>query len=119
MGDAGHVEAFDVASVGGSVAIDDIINCAFIALLKDGDVNDLYFLFLLRLHALGLTDKHLIGHARNLIRTVAIEDDDIVDRRTVLHELVLFEAHAHEAIFAVDVEFFGSFDYLGGLDVVE
>ena len=55
----------------------------------------------------------------NLIRTVAIEDDDIVDRRTVLHELVLLEAHAHEAIFAVDVELLGSFDYLGGLDVVE
>ena len=119
MGDACHIKALDVAGIGGAIAVDGIVDGAFVAFLKHGYVHHLHLLFLFGLHTLGFANEHFVLHTRHLVGAIAVEDDDIVDGRAVLDKLVLFETGAHKAVFAVDVEFFGCLNHLGGLDVVE
>ena len=101
-----------------AVAIYDVVDGAAVVLFEYGDVDDFRFAFL-GFRAFGFADKHLLLHAHGFVRTIAIEDDDVVDGRAVLHELILFQARAHETFGSVDIEFFVGFDDLGGFDGVE
>ena len=66
-----------------------------------------------------LAYKHLVGHAYHLVFTILVEQDYIVYIRAVGHELVLLERSTDEAFFAVDVQLFVGFHYLGSLDGIE
>ena len=119
MGNGRHVEAFNEASVRFAVAVDGIVDGACVALFENGDVDDFHLLLALVFGAFRIAYEHLVLHTRHLVRSVAVEDDDIVDGRAVFHELVLFERRAHKSVFAVDVKFLRGLDHFGGLDIVE
>ena len=66
-----------------------------------------------------LAHKHLVRHTDDLVFSVFVEDDDIVDVRTVADKLVLLQPCADEAIGAIDVEFLVGLSHLCSLDGVE
>ena len=117
-GHAGHVEALDVVGPRLAVAVNGVIDRARIILLEDGHVDD-FGLPLLRLRTLRLAHEEFVGDAHHLVRAVLVEEDDVVDVGAVLHELVLLQARADEALLAVDVEFLIGLHHLGGGDGVE
>lgn len=45
VGDACHIEALDVAGIGGAIAVNGIVDGAFVAFLKHGYVHHLHLLF--------------------------------------------------------------------------
>ena len=117
-GDRRHVETLDIEGPSPAITIDTIVYGTRVALLEDGDMYDLAFA-LLGLRALRLADKHLFPDANHLVRPVLVEDDDVVDVRTVADELVLLQPRAQEALLAVDVELLIGLHHLGGLDAVK
>ena len=92
--DGRHEETLHHVSTARTVAVDHIVDGALVVFLEDGDVEDI------------LPDKHLVGHTHQLVFAVAVEDEHVVDVRTVGDELVLLQARADETLFAVDVELF-------------
>ena len=116
--DAGHVKALYIAGAGLSVAIDHIVDGAGVVLLEDGDVDQLGLL-LLGFRSLGLAHEELVGDVYHLIRAVLVEEDNVVDVRTVAYELVLLQRGADEALLAVYVQLLVGFDHLGCRDGVE
>ena len=116
--DARHVEALDVVRPILAVAIHHIVDGSLVVFLEHGDVHDLGFL-LLGLRAFGLTDVHFLRHTRHLVRSVAVEDDHIVDVRAVLHKLVLLQRSTHETVGAVHIEFLVRLHHFGRFDRVE
>ena len=61
----------------------------------------------------------IFRHADNLVCSVAIEEDYIVNVRTVAYELVFFQSGANEAFLPVDVEFLVGLYHLVGHNGVE
>ena len=59
-----------------------------------------------------LADEQFLGNLYNLVLTVFIEDDDIVDIGAVTYELVLLQRCSDEAVLTVDEEFLVSIDNL-------
>ena len=80
---------------------------------------DDFCLLLFCLRAFGFSHEEFVGNVNNLVCSVLVEEDDIVDVRTVLHVFVLLHARADEAFLAVDVEFLIGFDNLGGSNRIE
>ena len=66
-----------------------------------------------------LAYKHLLCHLGDFIRTVFVEDDDIVEVATVANKLVFLQTRSDKAIRAVDVEFLIGFCYGRSLNRVE
>ena len=98
-----YVEALHVVCALLAVTINDIVYCAHIILLEDGDMQDIR------------TDEHLFCHTGNLVLAVFVEDDDIIDIRTVEQEFVFLKSRTDEAIGIIDVQFLVGFD--DGLDI--
>ena len=72
-----------------------------------------------------LAYRHFFLNAYHLIFAVAIEQYDVVNARTVEQECLLalfgiyFQRRAYKSLVAVDIEFFGRFGHVGGLDAVK
>ena len=90
-----------------AVAIYAVVDGALITLLPYLKVDDV------------LAHINLVGNFDCLISAVAIEDDNVVDIRTVAHEFSLLETSTNEALLTVDIEFLVSLYHLGSLDGVE
>ena len=117
-GDSGDVEALHVDGAVLAVAIADVVDCTLVVFLEDGNVDDLCLAFF-GFRTFGLADEDLFCHAHHLVRSVAVEDDYIVDVRTVFHKFVLLQSGSHEAFGAIDIELFVGLDDLGGFYGVE
>ena len=105
--DGCHGKPLDVVGTLLAVAVHYVVDGALVILLEDVGIEDV------------LPHKLLVGYGSNDIASVAEEEDDIVDVRAVGHKLVLLQAGADEALFAVDVEFLVGFDDFGRVDDVE
>ena len=103
----GHVETLDEVLPLSAVAIDHVVDGAAVVLLEHRHVEDV------------LPYEYLLGHADHLVFTVFVEDDDIVEIRTVADELVFLHARSDEAFLTVDVELLVGLHHLGSLDGVE
>ena len=66
-----------------------------------------------------LAHEHLVGNFYHLVFSVFIEDYDVVDVRTVTHELVFLQTSAHKAFLTVDIEFLVRLHHFSRLDGVE
>ena len=73
-----HVESLDVGHTRLAVLVGGVIDGARIVLLEHRHMNHLH-LALLRLATFRLTNEHLFCHLDDLIRTILVEDDDVVD----------------------------------------
>ena len=102
-----HVETLDEAVAFLAVAIDCIIGRTGVVLLENVEIEHVF------------AHKHLLSHTDNLVFTVFVEDDDVIDIGAVADELVLLQTCADEAVRTVDVEFLVGFGHLRGLDGVE
>ena len=86
------VETFHVVYSAFAVAVHYVVDGADIVLLEDGDVQNIR------------TDEQLFRHTHDLVFAVAVENDDIVDIRTIEQELVFLQACAHKTVSVVDVQ---------------
>ena len=93
FGYAGDVEAFHEVDTLLTVPIDDVIDRAVIATLEDSDVENVR------------SDEQFLRYLHDLVFTVLMEDDDIVDIGTVEEELVFLKPRSDETFFPVDIEF--------------
>ena len=103
----GHIEALDEIEALTTIAIYNIIDGTTVALLKYCQVDDV------------LTHEDLLSHADNLIFTIAVEDDDVVDVRAVAYELVLLQSCTDEAVLTVDIQFLVGLGHLCSLNGIE
>ena len=94
-----------------TVAIHHVVNRACIVALKHGYVNN-FSLFLFGFRARGFANEDFFLNARHLVRSVAVEDNHIVDVRTVAHKFILLKARTDKAIHTIDVKFFVGFNHL-------
>ena len=106
-GDGWHVEALDIVVTLATIAVDGIVDGALVVLLEDVQPDDVF------------AHEQLVGDTDYLELTILIEDDDVIDVRTVADKLVLLQTRTDEAVLAVDVQFLVGLDDLGGLDGVE
>ena len=89
--DRSHVEAFDIVRSRLSVTINDVINRTLIVLLKH-----LYVKYT-------LTHKYLVGNSDNLILTITVEDNHVIEVRAVLNELSLLKTRTNETFLTVNI----------------
>ncbi|MPM63063.1 hypothetical protein SDC9_109941 [bioreactor metagenome] len=73
------------------VAVHGVVNGSFVVLLKDIDIENV------------LTDKLLLGNRGNEIPSVAIENNHIIQIRTVGNKLILLQCRTNESFVAVNV----------------
>ena len=66
-----------------------------------------------------LSDKDLVGHTDNLVLSVTVEENDIIDIRAVAYILVFLHTCSDETILTVDIQFLISLCHLGSLDRIE
>ena len=69
-----------------------------------------------------LAHKNLFGYTDDLVFTIFVEDNDIVDVGAVAHEFILRESHADETVSTIDIEFligFCHFRCLNGVEVAD
>ena len=66
-----------------------------------------------------LAHKHFLGHLRDFIRTIFVEDDNVVEVAAVADKLVFLQARTDKAVSAVDIEFLIGFSYGCCLDGIE
>ena len=116
--DAGHVETLHIERGSLSVAIDHVVNRALVVLLEHRNMDDFRF-SLLGFGTFRLADENFIGHARHLVSSVAIEDNDIVQIGAVLHKLVLLQTRPHKAFGTIDIQFLIGLSHLGGHNRIE
>ena len=90
-----------------AIAINHIIDGAFVVFLEHLQPNDTF------------AHKNLVGHLQHLIFSVTIEDNHIVNIRTVAHKLVLLQPRSNEAFLAIDIEFLIGLHHFGAVDGVE
>ena len=50
-----------------------------------------------------LTNKHLVGNSDDLILTITVEDNHVIEVRAVLNELSLLQTCANKAFLSVDI----------------
>ena len=113
-GDGGDAEAFDHGVASGAVAVDHVIDGAFVAFPEDGDVEEF-------LAVLGAYETFFLHFGDNH-GAVAAECDDVVHFGAFashFDSVLAFEAPTGETGLVVDVEFFVGDGDLGGFDVVE
>ena len=102
-----HVEAFDIIKALFSVAIHHIVGSSLVISLVDLYVQHI------------LAHKNLVGHTQHLVFPIFVEDDDVVDVRTVANKLILLESRSHKSLVAIDVEFLVRFNHFGRFDGLE
>ena len=102
-----HVETLHIIKPLFAIAINHIVDGAFVVFLEHLQPNDAF------------AHKNLVGHLQHLIFSVAIENDHIVNIRTVAHKLVLLQPRSDEAFLTVDVEFLIGLHHFGAVDGVE
>ena len=105
--DSRHVETFDITGAHFPVAVYHIIDGALVVLLEHTQPDDV------------LAYKEFLCDTHHLELTVTIEDDDIVNVRTVAHKLVFLQSRADKTFTTVDVEFLVSFSHFTCLNGVE
>ena len=106
-GYTGDIESLDEVEALLSVTIHHIVYGALVVLLEHTDVEDI------------LANEYLVGHLDNLILTILIEDDDIVDIGAIAYIFVLLERSADESLLTVDIEFLVGLNDGSCLDGVE
>ena len=106
-GDAGHVEALDVARAVLAVAVHHVIDGSLVAFLEHAKPQHV------------LTHEKFLGHTHHFELSVTIEDDDVVDVGAVAHKFVLLQARTDESLLAVNVELLVGLGHLRGFDGVE
>ena len=104
---AGDIEALHIINASSTVAVNDIVDGTGIVLFEDIDVDDIR------------SDEYFLRYANNLVLSVAVEDNNIVDIRTIAQELILLESGTYEAFFAIDIEFLVGLNYGFHIDVCE
>ena len=103
----GHVEALHIVDATLAVAVNDVIYRALVFLFEDVDMDDIG------------ADKDLLGYFHHFVFAVLVEDNDVVDIRTIADEFVLLEARADESFFSVDIEFLVGLGYRSHVDCSE
>ena len=103
----GYIETLNVAEALLAVAVNHIIYRAVVVLLEHLDVLNV------------LAHKHLLLHTYNLVLTVLVEDNEVVEVGTVADKLIFLQRSADKSILAVDIEFLVSLYHLCRLDGVE
>lgn len=78
--DGSDIETFDIIITFLSVTVDDVIDGTLVVFLEYVDVQDV------------LSDEQFVGHANNLVFTVFVEDDYIVDVGTVAYIFVFLQS---------------------------
>ena len=66
-----------------------------------------------------LAYEEFVGYTYHLVTAVLVEQNHVVDIRTVGHELVFLERSTDKAVFAIDIKFFVGFHHFGCFDGVE
>ena len=89
--DRSHVEAFDIVRSRLSVTINDVINRTLVVLLKHLYMKNT------------LTHKYLVGNSDNLILTITVEDNHVIEVRAVLNELCLLKTRTNETFLTVNI----------------
>ena len=105
--DAGDGEAFDVVDALLPIPIDNIIYCTCVVALENVEVENVF------------PNEYLVGNAHEFVSPVAVEDNDVIDIRTVRHELILLQRGTDEAFSAVDIQLLVRLCHLRRLDGVE
>ena len=105
--DGGDSKTLDIACTLLAVAVADVVDGTFVVLLEDVGIEDV------------LAHEFLVGNGGDDVLSIAEEDDDIIDGRTVAYELVFLQSRSDETLFAVDVQLFVGFDDFGCFDDVE
>ena len=103
----GHIEPLDEIEALAPVAVHHIIDGTTVVLLEYRQVDDV------------LSHEDLVCHADNLILTVAVEDNDIVDVGTVAHKLILLQTCTDESVLSVDIQFLVGLGHLCCLNGIE
>ena len=103
----GHVEALDEILSLAAVAVNHVVDGAAVVLLEHRHVEDV------------LAYENLLGHTDDLVLTVLVENDDVVEVGAVADELILLHTRSDEALLTVDVELLIGLHHLGSLDGVE
>ena len=116
--DAGHVEPLDETSASLSITINSIVDGTAVCLSKDCYMDDLC-LFLFRLAPLCLTYEKLVGNMNDLIGSVPIENNHIIDIRTIADVLILLQTGSDETFLTIDVELLIGFHNLDSRDSVK
>ena len=91
--DAGDIESLHEIGALLAITIDDIIDSTIVAAFEDRDMEYIR------------PDEQLLRDLNNLIFTVLMEDDDIVDIRAIEEEFIFLESGTDESFRAVDIEF--------------
>ena len=102
-----HVETFDVIRSVATVTVYGVVGGAVVVLLEHLCP---YHLF---------PHKELVGHLHHLVFTILVEEDNIVDIRTVTYKLILLQTHADKSFRTVNVQFLVCFHHLGSLNGIE
>ena len=105
--DGWHIEALDIVVTAFAVAIDCIVDGALVVLLEHLHMHDV------------LADKHFLADADDLVFSVFIENDDVVDVGTVANEFVFLQTGTDESFLTVDIELLVGFHHLRSLDGLE
>ena len=105
--DACECKSLHVGGAASAVGVEHVVDGASVVALVHAHIH----------HVLSHID--LLGNLHNLVLTVLVEDDDVVDVAAVAHVLVLLECSANESLGAVDVEFLVGLGNLAGYDGVE
>ena len=102
-----HVETLHIVKALFAIAINHIVDGAFVVFLEHLQPNNAF------------AHENLVGHLQHLIFSIAIEDNHIVNIRTVAHKLVLLQPRSDETFLTIDVEFLIGLHYFGAVDGVE
>ena len=102
-----HIETLHIVKALFAIAINHIVDGAFVVFLEHLQPNDAF------------AHKNLVGHLQHLIFSVAIENDHIVNIRTVAHKLILLQPRSDETFLTIDVEFLIGLYHFGAVDGVE
>ena len=105
--DTCDIESLDEVESLLAVAIHHVIYSALVVLLEHSHVQYV------------LANEYLVGHLDDLVFSVLIEDDDIVDVGTVAYVFILFQPCADESLLTVDIQLLVSLNDGGCLDGVE
>ena len=98
-GNTRYEKAFPIVYSALSIAINDVVDGAFISFLKDVDMQDI-----------GAYEQ-FIGYLNNLIFTILIEDNDIIDIRAVEEVFVFLKTRTNKTICTIDIEFLVGLHY--------
>ena len=106
-GESCNGEALHIDNAALTVLIEHIVDGAGIVALEYAEILNV------------LAHIELVGNAYELVFSVFVEDDDVVDIGAVAHKLVLLKPHTDEALLTVDVELLIGLGNGGSHDVVE